>query len=410
MTSPPDYDVIIIGGGMTGASLAIALSQEKKARVAIVEAVSPYTEDQPSYDDRGLALSISSQRILQAFGLWEAVATTATPIQRVHVSDQHHFGFVRLHADSLRMPALGYVVIARELGHVLLEKIYATENIDLICPAEVEDIVVQPERVVVSLLGKQKKSISGRLLVAADGTHSKTVKLLGIKTDVKDYGQTAIVTNITPGRQHNNTAYERFTTHGPLALLPLNENRCVLVFTVNRDQEKFYMNLGNRKFLDNLQSQFGRRLGVFQQMGNRKSYPMQLVLAREQVRERVVVLGNSAHTIHPNGAQGFNLCLRDVAGLAEILMPVFHTGADPGQRRVLNQYLDLREHDQKAVVRFTDGMAGLFYNDLLHKIFFRNSAMLIMDTIPSLKNSFMQRAMGVYGHQPSPVRGIPLCQ
>lgn len=409
MTSLPDYDVVITGGGMTGASLAVALSQEN-IRIAIIEAVSPRAGNQPSYDDRSLALSLSSQRILQGLGLWDAVSTTANPVQHIHVSDRHHFGFVRLHAETMHIPALGYVVIARELGRVLLEKISKTKNIDLICPAKVNDIVIQSDRVIVNLQGTDQKSISGRLIVAADGSHSRVVELLGIETMVKDYGQTAIVTNVTPGRQHQNTAYERFTSHGPLALLPLNDNRCAVVFTVYHDEAEAFMNLDENVFLNQLQSRFSRRLGEFKRLGNRKSYPMQLIHTKEQVRERIVVLGNSAHTIHPNGAQGFNLCLRDVAGLAETLIYAFRSGIDPGQRQVLNQYRDLREHDQIAVIRFTDSLAGLFYNDLPHKVLLRNTGMLLMDSFPLLKKAFMQRAMGIYGHQPALVRGVPLCQ
>lgn len=409
MTSQPEYDVIIAGGGMTGASLAIALSQEN-IRIAVIEAISPRADIQPSYDDRSLALSLSSQRILQGLGLWDAVSTSANPIHHIHVSDQHHFGFVRLHAEIMHVTALGYVVIARELGRVLMEKISAAKNIDLICPAVLKDIVIQPEHTVVHLQGAEKKSVSGRLLVAADGSNSKVVDLLGIQTSIKDYGQTAIVTNVTPDKQHQNTAFERFTPYGPLALLPLTENRCAVVFTTSHEQAETFMKMDDSSFLKQLHSRFGRRLGTFQRLGNRKSYPMQLLVAQEQVRERVVVLGNSLHTIHPNGAQGFNLCLRDIAGLAETLIPVFRSGADPGQRRILNQYRDLREPDQKAVIRLTDGLAGLFYNDLPHKVFLRNTAMLVMDTIPLLKRAFMQRAMGIHGHQPALVRGIPICQ
>ena len=409
MTSLPDYDVVIAGGGMTGASLAVALAGEN-IRIAIIEAVSPRSDDQPSYDDRGLALSLSSQRVLQGLNLWEKVSATSCPVQHVHVSDQHHFGFVRLHAEAMSIPALGYVVVARELGRILLEKINSANNIDLICPASIEDIVIQTDRAVINLKqGNEDKLISGRLLVAADGSHSTVCRFLGIKASVKDYGQTAIVTNVTPARKHLNTAWERFTPQGPLALLPLTDDRCAVVFTVSQDEVEAYMTMKDADFLDQLQCRFGRRLGKFHRLGKRKSYVMQLIISDEQVRERVVVLGNSAHTIHPNGAQGFNLCLRDVAGLAEILLPAFRSGIDLGKRRILNQYQDLRECDQKNVIQFTDGLTRLFYNDLLHKVLFRNIGMLLMDMMPSCKKTFMQRAMGMHGHQPVLVRGTPVC-
>lgn len=406
MNSPPDFDVIIVGGGMAGASLAIALAAEN-IRIALIEAVSPRAESQPSYDDRGLALSLASQRILISLDLWDAVSSSANPIEHVHVSDQYHFGFVRLHAEQMHLPALGHVVLARELGRILMERINVTKNIQFICPAQVKDIVIHPEQAEVTLLQDGNTSeITAHLVVAADGSYSPVRKILGIKTDFRDYGQTAIVTNVTPGKPHNNTAFERFTTQGPLALMPSTENRCVVVFTVASESAEHYLNMIDDEFLAVLQSRFGRRLGKFQRLGLRKSYPMQLIIAREQVRERVVILGNAAHTLHPNSAQGFNLCLRDIAGLAEILLPAVRDREDPGQRRLLNQYHDLRRPDQVQVTRFTDGLASMFYNDLPHKIWFRNTGMLLMDICPSLKKSFALRAMGLHGKQPAMVRGL----
>lgn len=409
MTLPPDYDVIIAGGGMVGASLAIALVGEN-IRIAVIEAVSASADDQPSYDDRSLALSLSSQRVLHGLGLWDAVAATACPVEHIHVSDQHHFGCVRLHAAAMQVPALGYVVIARELGRVLRQELAGAGNIDFICPATVEKVAIQADRAMVQLRqGKESKLISGRLLVAADGAQSRVRELLGIPAVIKDYGQTAIVTNVTPQKPHRHTAYERFTAQGPLALLPLTENRCAVVFTVSHDQAEMFMTMDSREFLDRLQARFGPRLGKLERPGVRKSYPMRLITVREQVRERIVVLGNSAHTIHPNGAQGFNLCLRDIAGLAEVLVPAVRGGDDPGQQQVLSAYQDLRTRDQKAVIRFSDGLTRLFYNDLPHKVLLRNAGMLLLDLMPPLKKAFMQRAMGLHGRQPALVRGAPLC-
>jgi 2-octaprenyl-6-methoxyphenol hydroxylase len=406
MNSLHDYDVVIVGGGMVGASLAVALSSEN-IRIAVIEPVTPRTQEQPSYDDRGLALSISSQRILQQLGLWDAISATANPIAHVHVSDQYHFGFVRLHAERLHVPALGHVVLARELGQVLMGRISATKNIDFICPAQVSDVVIHADKAEVTLLRDDTTStITAQLVIAADGSHSPVRKMLGINADFKDYGQTAIVTNVTPGKPHHNTAWERFTKQGPLALLPFTENRCVAVFTVVSESAEHYMNMSDDDFLASLQTRFGRRLGNFKKPGKRKSYPMQFIIAQEQVRERVVILGNAAHTLHPNGAQGFNLCLRDIAGLAEILLPAIRAGSDPGSRHLLNRYHELRQPDQNRITKFTDGLASMFYNDLPHKILFRNTGMLLMDTCPSLKQSFALRAMGLYGKQPAMVRGI----
>ncbi len=395
---------------MVGVTLALALAGTG-VRIAVLEAISPRANDQPSYDDRGLALSLSSQQILAGLNLWEAVRSTACPVEHIHVSDQHHFGFVRLHSHDLQLPALGHIVLARELGQVLMQKLQAASHIRFICPAKVETTVIRADHAEITVQhdGSTKK-LTAKLLVAADGAWSQLRERLGINITHKDYGQTAIVTNVTPGKPHANTAYERFTTQGPLALLPLPDNRCVVVFTVNTEAADRYMSMSDSDFLASLQIRFGRRLGRFQRPGTRKSYPIQLIAAKEQVRDRVVILGNAAHTVHPNGAQGFNLCLRDIAGLAEILVRAISKGEDFGSRHLLNQYQSLRSADQNRVLEFTDTLASMFYNDLPHRVFVRNAGMTLLEFCKPLKQSFARRAMGLYGRQPGLVRGIPLWQ
>lgn len=401
-----DYDVIIAGGGMVGASLALGLARENM-RVAVVEAVPPQHDQQPSFDDRGLALSLSSMRIFSSLAVWGAVSKAACPVKRVHVSDQNHFGIVRLAAEDMHVPALGYVVLARELGKALGQQVASCDNIALMSPAIVDSVAVESDQVTARISGEgERSSLSARLVVAADGTQSGIREKLGIDTRLKDYGQTAIVTNVGVSPDHRHTAYERFTSSGPLALLPMTGDRYAVVFTVNSSDAREYCNMQDNKFLQQLQERFGHRAGRFHQAGTRKSYPLVSVLSREQVRQRVVILGNAAHTIHPNGAQGFNLCLRDVAGLLDVLVPAFHAGEDIGRLPLLQEYLSLRQHDQKMVERFSDGLASIFYNELPHRVLFRNSSMLLLDLCPPLKKAFIQRAMGVAGRQPSMVRSI----
>ena len=405
MRTPHEFDVIIAGGGLTGASLALAAGA---GRIALIEAVPPTADSQPSYDDRGLALALSSQRILQALGVWEAVSPVATPIEHIHVSDQHHFGVVRLHAEELRMPALGYVVLARTLGNALMQKVNATPAIEFICPSRVTGVVTGPGHTEVTLFRDgEERTITGRLLVAADGASSHLRAMLGISTIFKDYHQTAIVTNVTPDRAHDNTAWERFTMEGPVALLPLAENRCSVVFTVCSADAERYLAMDENNFLSCLKSRFSTRLGSFQRLGARKSWPLQYLLATEQVRERVVLLGNTAHTLHPNGAQGFNLCLRDVAGLAEVLTPVLRAGGDSGELPLLQSYQSSRMADQKRVTCFSDGLATLFYSDLPHKVLFRNFGMLLLNLCPPWKRTLARMGTGLYGKQPALVRGTP---
>ena len=404
MTSRREFDVVIIGGGLAGATLALALARVTQ-RIAVIEAVSMQAPEQPSYDDRGLVLTLSSQRILQNLHLWEALYEQVNPVLHIHVSDQHHFGFTRLHASDLELPALGYVVIARALGKILLEKIRQTKNIEWICPATTRSLEINHEHAVINLeQDGVLTEIHAKLLVAADGAGSRVSELLGVEQSFKNYRQTAIVSNVTPERPHQNTAYERFSADGPLALLPMTQQRCAVVFTVKSEQAAGIMTLTDEEFLQKLNARFGLRLGRFTRCGKRKHYPLVQSIAAEQVRERLVVMGNAAHTIHPNGAQGFNLCLRDIAGLVEILDPVLTTGKDPGQRRLLNRYVDLRLPDQQRVITFTDILANTFYNNLPHKMFIRNVAMSMFDICPPLKKSFIQRMTGLSGHQPDMVR------
>lgn len=402
----PDFDVVIAGGGLTGASLALALAPEAE-RIALIEAVSPASENQHSFDDRGLALALSSQRILQGLGVWEEISSQAIPVEHIHVSDRHHFGMVRLHADDLHLPALGYVVKARVLGQALMRKISAIPNIEFICPAVVTNLALNAEQADITLTRDgQQDHLTGRLLVAADGAHSSLRAILGITAIQKNYNQTAIVSSVTPEQPHGNTAWERFTPEGPVALLPQAENRCVLVFTVPGTAAARYLAMDEGEFLSCLRSRFSARLGEFRSLGPRKSYPLHYLVAAEQARERVVLLGNTAHMLHPNGAQGFNLCLRDVAGLAEILLPVLRRDGDPGAFHLLQQYVANRQTDQKRVACLSDGLATLFYNDLPHRIMLRNFGMLFLSLCPPGRRLLARMGTGLYGRQPALVRGV----
>jgi 2-octaprenyl-6-methoxyphenol hydroxylase len=403
-----EYDIIIVGGGLTGAGLARCLAGQA-LRVAVVEAVPIQSDRQPSYDEKGLALSLSSQRILHTLGLWQRLRGELVPIEHIHVSDRGHFGFVRLHAEEMGLPALGYVVTARRLGAALLEDIEASENVDFLCPAQVTEINKETDRISVHVdRAGGTETLSGKLLVIAEGTRSGLREKAGIKLYTKDYQQTAILCNVTPARPHRNTAYERFTDSGPVALLPLPEQRCAVVLTVHAAEADQFLAVPEEEFLSRLEERFGKRLGRFTRLGQRKSYPIVLMKTEDQIRERTVFLGNTVHTIHPNGAQGFNLCLRDAAGLAETLVDAVGEGRDPGEAPVLENYVHARRLDQRRVIGLSDGLAGLFYPSGVARICARNLAMLIMDLVPPVKKEFIRQATGLRGRQPRLVRGLNL--
>ncbi len=393
---------------MVGAGLAGALAGQS-LRIAVVEPVPLSAARQPSYDDRAVALSLGSRRILDGMGVWDGIAAEAVAIDRIHVSDRGHFGFTRISARQEGVEALGYVAEARVLGPVLMRKLGSADNVDLICPARVEAIRLGDDAVEAELgPGETRRRVSARLLVAADGGRSLVRQTVGIGARERDYGQTAVIANVTPGRSHDHTAYERFTESGPMALLPMAEDRCALVWTVPREMADEIMALSDEDFLERLQARFGDRLGRFHKVGGRSAYPLVLIRAREQFRHRLAVIGNAAHTLHPIAGQGFNLGLRDVAVLAQVLADAARAGTDPGSPAVLERYAAWRKADQGQVTWFTDALVRIFSNRLAPMILARNVGLVALDLMPSVKHGLARAAMGLSGRQPRLARGLPL--
>ena len=406
--STTDYQVLIAGGGLVGASLAVALGQAG-VRTAVVEAAAFASGGQPGYDDRSLALAQGSQRIFEGLGVWEALAPQTCPIETIHVSDRGRFGFTRLRHDEEGVPALGYVVTARVLGQVLVERLAELDAVDILAPAQLRDLELGDQGARVRLeQAEGARSVGARLLVAADGAHSTIRDRLGIETLRRDYGQTAIVANLTPQLPHRNVAYERFTDTGPMALLPMTEGRCALVWTVPDSQADEVVLLDDAAFLARVQERFGYRLGRLLKVGRRHAYPLQLVRARESVRPRLALIGNAMHTLHPIAGQGFNLGLRDVAALAEVVVDAGQAGQDCGDPAVLGRYAEWRRRDQQRVMFFTDSLVRLFAQPLAPVALARDAGMLAMDLCPPAKRWFGRLTMGRAGRLPRLARGLPL--
>ncbi|MDJ0739879.1 MAG: 2-octaprenyl-6-methoxyphenyl hydroxylase [Gammaproteobacteria bacterium] len=403
-----DYDLVIVGGGMVGASLAIALAG-RGLRLAMIEAHPPGADSQPSYDDRGIALAYGTQRIFEALQLWPAIAAVAEPIAEIHVSDRGHFGVTRLRAVDEGVPALGQVVTARELGHVLIERVLADDAIDVLAPARVVDFADDGDRVRVEIeRNGVVDEIGCFLLAAADGGNSAIREQLDVPVTRWEYGQSAVVTNVTPTQPHANVAYERFTDTGPVALLPMTERRCAVVWTVRDDDVDDVLALDDDAFLAAFQRRFGHRLGRFRRVGRRSAYPLSLLRARESVRGRIAIIGNAAHTLHPIAGQGFNLGIRDVAALAEVVWDAFAAGDDIGAGDVLDRYERWRRTEQRNVALATDGLARLFSNPLAPLRVARNLGLLAMECLPAAKHPLARGAMGMLGRQPKLARGVPL--
>ncbi len=405
MTAPLDYDIVIVGAGMVGTSLAIALAPSG-LRIAIVESVSPKNHEQSTFDERGITLTPSSQRIFEQLDVWQYVRADSYPIKHIHVSEQGRFGFTRLDASSAGMSELGHVVVARSLGQALHRCLQQYENIDLICPAELKQFNLTDGAMSVVWQGQDgEQTVNAGLLVGADGSNSLVRRLAGINVDEYDFQQTAIVANVTTQKTNNATAYERFTPHGPIAMLPIGERRSVLVFAVNSDEARTCINLSDEDYISRVQQELGRRLGNIEQLGVRRAYPIIFRQASRHYQQQLLLLGNSAHTLHPNAAQGFNLGLRDVAGLADAIYTALEKGLGIEDISILKNYMEARTADQRRVTRFTNGLAKTFYNRWPVINSGRNLCMILIDLVPPLKQSFTEAAMGLSGLQPGMVRG-----
>lgn len=390
---------------MVGSSLALALAP-LGLNIAVVEAVTRADESQPSFDDRSTALSRSTQRMFEAMGLWDNIIVAATPITHIHVSDQGRFGFAHIDAEEQGVEALGYVVINRVLGSVLQKSLDKADNVDILCPARTVAAKLSPERATITVeRNGEIFELTSDLLVAADGANSAVRSMLGITADQVSYGQRAIIGNLLPEISLRGRAFERFTEQGPLAILPVADGRAGFVWNVAESDAERVLGLADDEFLAEIQQAFGNRLGVFSRVGKRASYPLLLSKALRLTAQRAVLVGNSAHGLHPAAAQGFNLGLRDVAALCDCIADA---PQDAGDSEVLARYAEWRRSDQKKLVHFTDGLVRLFGDTRGPVRGLRDLGMLGFDLIPGVRKTFAKHTMGLAGRLPRLSRGVPL--
>lgn len=388
-----NFDILIIGGGMVGGTLAAALSGSPW-RIGVVEARPFGAPDQPSYDERSIALAYGSRRILEAVDLWSALEAGVAPITRIHVSDRGYFGAARVDAREQGVPALGYVVANRLIGAALMPVLERSATIELIAPATLIASEDQGESINVRVqTAEGERELHTRLLVAADGATSPVREALGLPTRVERYGQSAVIANVSVSRPCPGAAYERFTDSGPLAMLPMGGERYSLVWTQRAADVEQVLAMDDAAFLSALQARFGWRLGRFVAVGRRAAYPLSLVRANEAWRGRTVLVGNALHSLHPVAGQGFNLALRDIAALLEAL----HGADDPGAAEGLRRYQNLREPDMARVIGFTDFLARVFARQAPLLGHIRAAGLLLADWNPLLNRMLARQNMGLIG-------------
>ncbi|HEY1588398.1 MAG TPA: 2-octaprenyl-6-methoxyphenyl hydroxylase [Rhodanobacter sp.] len=388
--------VLIVGGGLVGASLAIALDAAGIA-ATLIETAAPRVDAQPSYDERNLALARATVNGLEAIGVWRHATACATPIRHIHVSRAGEFGSARIDADKHGVDALGWTLPARELGAALLRRLDECTRLTRLAPATLS--ALQP------LAGGWRaqissadgvRSIDAALLVGADGTGSFVRAQLGIDAERYDYRQVLFVCTVTPERDHANRAHERFADGGPIALLPLAERRCGLVLTVAADEADTVAALDDAAFIELAQRRFGWRLGRLSRPGKRHPFAIHRVVARQLTGPRAVLVGNAAQTVHPIGAQGFNLGLRDALTLAELVA----AARDPGTADLLERYAARRAPDREGTMAMSHGLVRLACLPQPLLAPFRSLALLACDRVPPLQRALARRGMGFRGEPP----------
>lgn len=417
-----DYDIVVAGGGMAGATFALALArQDSQLRIAVVEPVAvghssamppgqlvPY---QPSYDARATAMAWGTRQIYERLGLWEALSAQATPIRRIHVSDRKRFGSSRMDASEHRQAALGYVVDNAWTGLNLQVALEQESSIDWLCPARVA--VVQPDAGFVRLQLASKdpvsrpcpegdsRSLTAALLVVADGGRSGLREALGFQVEQQEYGQVALIANVSTSKPHQFEAFERFTPTGPLALLPRGdieraEGHSGLVWTLSPAEAERMQALSDQEFLRALQQAFGWRLGRFVDVGLRSAYPLGLQQVRQPTRPSIVLVGNAAHTLHPVAGQGFNLAIRGLMRLATEIRLARERGESPGDLAVLNRFWSSHSSDVETLVAASDALVNLFSGSAPGALELGRSAGLVaLDVMPPVRRWFTRQAMGL---------------
>lgn len=403
MNNAFDTDIAVVGGGLAGASLALAVA-EVGLSVTLVEAAPFAVPDDPAARQRTTALSYGTRVLFERLGLWSSMEASAAPIERLHVSQRATFGRVEVAADEYNVPALGYVVANMAMIKALKARIEESTAISLLAPTTFETLETIDGGVRLTLdhgdtgQTRQQEMLTARLVVGADGAKSAVRGALGLGARHGDYHQRALISTVEPAKPHGGTAFERFTPDGPIALLPRSDIDCALVWTLPPDRARELEATETADFEAALADQFGGRLGALRLTGPRGSYPLARVLCDSAVAPRGVLIGNAGHALHPAAAQGFNLAVRDALSLAATLAEHKHLkGAafDPGESDMLAAWADARRPDQRRIANFTDAIVRIFSNRLPGLGTLRGAALFGLSLAPTIRHDIARRSMGL---------------
>ncbi len=388
------YDVVIVGGGMVGACLACALARTD-LQVAVLEFSKPelsWPED--SVDLRVSAISIASQRIFNATGAWQGMlAERVSPYRDMKVWDSSGDGHIHFDSADVGMAEMGHIIENRVIRAALLKRIEEYENIHFICPARLSSW--QHDDDVLHLTLADDSKITTSLLVGADGGRSWVREQAGISHYGWPYGQSGVVAVVETELPHQETAWQRFLTTGPLAFLPLADGRSSIVWSTTQNAAKNLLTMDDKQFCMALGEALEERLGTIISTTQRAAFPLQLQHAEQYVKARVALVGDAAHTIHPLAGQGANLGFLDAASLADVINDAVQQGRDIGSLKTLRRYERRRKGENVSMMYAMDGFKRLFSNDITLAKYLRNTGLTVADKCPPLKHRLMQQAMGI---------------
>jgi 2-octaprenyl-6-methoxyphenol hydroxylase len=403
-------DIAVVGGGLSGLSLAIACAAAG-IDTAVIDREDPAKFRDAAYDGRTTAIAFGSQQVLKGIGVWDALAPHAEPIRAIRVADGDSPLFLHYDRAEIEAEALGYIIENRLLRGALQERAEALPSLTLYAPSAVEDVAFEDAQARLTLSDGGR--IAASLVVGADGRNSPMREAAGIKTWGRSYRQIAIVCVVRHEKPHNGVAVEHFRAAGPFAILPMTTSeegahRSSIVWTEEEHDAPLLLALDDKAFARQLASRFGDFLGKVEPEPGRWSYPLSLIQAERYAAKRLALIGDAAHIIHPIAGQGWNLGVRDIAALAELLVDAYRLGLDLGSSELLRRYERWRRFDSLTLTTVTDGLNRLFANEFPPLKLARDLGLAAVNHAPRLKRFFMRHAMGVTGDLPRLVKGESL--